>query len=451
MLLKQIVKLQEEAAQIVNQPKHVLPFLQPGRLVKVLSGSEEYQYNAQDPLEIFQNKSVWGAIVNFQHNKNNNDNLTQETKENFDDLDEEDDIKLQEKQKFVVDILVNVNNDNIKNNQLTNSLLLEDADSGVPAVVGVTLDRIVGISSVRIYLQKDLKGLENRKQGVRCIAESIKRLKEKMGGVPSLDPIEEMGIKTNRLKKCTRKSESLQVLLAKSSIHRDEDLVSKLRKLIEKQHLQQQIKEVQNQIQAAKDLILKDELRSRIRVLRRLGYLENEGVVTLKGQIVAGIQGGDELLIAELIMDGVFNDLEADQSVALLSCLLWQEAGDATTKVREDMLGAFGSLRQAAKKIAKVSCECKLEIDEKAYVNSFKPRMIDGIISWCRGQKFAQVIKICGIYEGSLVRLVRRLEELLGQLVMACKTIGDEQLANKFEEGANMIKRDVIFAASLYL
>eukprot|EP01024_Parvocaulis_polyphysoides_P025298 TRINITY_DN23107_c0_g1_i1.p2 TRINITY_DN23107_c0_g1~~TRINITY_DN23107_c0_g1_i1.p2 ORF type:complete len:205 (+),score=32.84 TRINITY_DN23107_c0_g1_i1:26-616(+) len=196
---------------------------------------------------------------------------------------------------------------------------------------------------------------------------------------------------------------------------------------------------------------MKDALRNSIRVLRRLGYLENEGVVTLKGQIVAGIQGGDELLIAELIMDGVFNELEPDQSVALLSCLLWQEPDTQPGKVRDDMQAAFGALRESAKKIAKVSTECKLDIDEKAYVNSFKPKMMDGVLGWCRGQKFAQVIKMCGVYEGTLVRLIRRLEELLGQLALACKTIGDEQLAQKFQTGATMINRDVIFAASLYL
>ena len=36
---------------------------------------------------------------------------------------------------------------------------------------------------------------------------------------------------------------------------------------------------------AAAGLIMREELRSRQRVLRRLGYISQEGVVTLKGRV----------------------------------------------------------------------------------------------------------------------------------------------------------------------
>ena len=46
---------------------------------------------------------------------------------------------------------------------------------------------------------------------------------------------------------------------------------------------------------------------------------------------------------------------------------------------------------------------------------------------------------------------MRRLEELLRQMVQAAKSIGNSELENKFSEGIKLIKRDIIFAASLYL
>ena len=55
------------------------------------------------------------------------------------------------------------------------------------------------------------------------------------------------------------------------------------------------------------------------------------------------------------------------------------------------------------------------------------------------------------VLQGSLVRVVRREEELLRQLVSAARGIGEEALATKFEDGIAKIKRDIIFAASLYL
>lgn len=46
---------------------------------------------------------------------------------------------------------------------------------------------------------------------------------------------------------------------------------------------------------------------------------------------------------------------------------------------------------------------------------------------------------------------MRRLEEVLRQLCQAAKTIGNVDLENKFSEAIKLLKRDIVFAASLYL
>ena len=55
------------------------------------------------------------------------------------------------------------------------------------------------------------------------------------------------------------------------------------------------------------------------------------------------------------------------------------------------------------------------------------------------------------IFEGSLVRALRRLHELLLQLHAATTVLGDLAFAERFEEAASRLNRDVVFAASLYL
>jgi ATP-dependent RNA helicase DOB1 len=54
-------------------------------------------------------------------------------------------------------------------------------------------------------------------------------------------------------------------------------------------------------------------------------------------------------------------------------------------------------------------------------------------------------------YEGSLIRLFRRLEELLRQMGQAAKVMGNEQLTKKFEDSLAKIRRDVVAQQSLYL
>jgi ATP-dependent RNA helicase DOB1 len=54
-------------------------------------------------------------------------------------------------------------------------------------------------------------------------------------------------------------------------------------------------------------------------------------------------------------------------------------------------------------------------------------------------------------YEGSLIRLFRRLEELLRQMAQAAKVMGSDDLTAKFEESLKRIRRDIVAAQSLYL
>ena len=98
-----------------------------------------------------------------------------------------------------------------------------------------------------------------------------------------------------------------------------------------------------------------------------------------------------------------------------------------------------------------MSKDAKLDIDEDAYVEKFKPFMMDVVFEWCKGASFMQLCKMTDIFEGSIIRSMRRLEELLRQMVQAAKNIGNTELENKFAEAIKLLKRDIAFAASLYL
>lgn len=55
------------------------------------------------------------------------------------------------------------------------------------------------------------------------------------------------------------------------------------------------------------------------------------------------------------------------------------------------------------------------------------------------------------VYEGSLIRIFRRLEELIRQIAQAAKVIGNEDLEKKFGECLGLLRRDIVAAQSLYL
>ncbi len=52
-----------------------------------------------------------------------------------------------------------------------------------------------------------------------------------------------------------------------------------------------------------------------------------------------------------------------------------------------------------------------------------------------QGSSFAQICKMTDVFEGSVIRCMRRLEELMRQMCQASKAIGNTELENKFAEG----------------
>jgi len=56
-----------------------------------------------------------------------------------------------------------------------------------------------------------------------------------------------------------------------------------------------------------------------------LGFLSSSGILELKGRVACEILTGDELVITEMLFNGVFNDLTIPQIISILSCVVSQE------------------------------------------------------------------------------------------------------------------------------
>ena len=51
-------------------------------------------------------------------------------------------------------------------------------------------------------------------------------------------------------------------------------------------------------------------------------------------------------------------------------------------------------MQEIARRIAKVSKESKLAIEEEDYVSSFKVELMDAVVQWCRGASFSEICKV---------------------------------------------------------
>ena len=105
------------------------------------------------------------------------------------------------------------------------------------------------------------------------------------------------------------------------------------------------------------------------------------------------------------------------------------------SKLQVELEGPLRIIQDTARQIGSVALECKMNIDIDAYVGRFNPGLMDVVYAWCRGATFAQICNMTEVYEGSLIRVFRRLEELLKEMVAAARSIGNAELESKFAEG----------------
>jgi len=298
-------------------------------------------------------------------------------------------------------------------------------------VIPVLLDILTSISSVKVVIPNDLISDSAREIVDQRLREVEKRFQD---GIPSLDPIEDLKIDNSTLKKLVRKVEALEDKL-NSQKFRGVNMVEEYAKYQEKLKIEEEMKQIRKKIKESDNLILKDDLKARKRVLRRLNFTTKDNIVDMKGRVACELNTGEELVLTELIFAGFFTNLSVEQTVALLSCFVWQEKAEVTPKISEDLTGPFRQIQDIARRIGEVTKKSKLEINVEEYVALFKPDIMEVTRAWCQGASFSQICDTTSIFEGSLIRAFRRLEELLRQLMQAAKKIGNTELENKLAEG----------------
>ena len=78
--------------------------------------------------------------------------------------------------------------------------------------------------------------------------------------------------------------------------------------------------------------------------------------------------------------------------------------------------------------------------------------LVPAVLAWAEGASFEHCWLLSpSTFEGTLVRALRSLDELLKQLGEAAAALGDRALVQRFAECARCIHRGIAFASSLYV
>ncbi len=107
-------------------------------------------------------------------------------------------------------------------------------------------------------------------------------------------------------------------------------------------------------------------------------------------------------------------------------------------------------VRRCAEVIGRVQRECGMKQPVQEYVEQFNFGLTEVVYKWAMGMPFAEITQLTDVQEGVIVRTIQRLDETLRDVKDAARVIGDSVLYQKMDEASTIIKRDIVFAASLY-
>lgn len=360
---------------VIQHPNYCLSFLQPGRLVQIFNPKESVE-TVGGGVDF-----GWGVIVDHKARRSPK-------------LGEPEHIP---QESHIVDVLLPISKSSAEfaPGQPAAEMppgLKPSADEGevIHVVVPCLLTCVKAISQIRLFLPKEgLKSEQDREQLRKSLAEVKRRFPD---GLPILDPLENMEITDDSFKKLLRKIEVLESRLLANPLHLSPLLPSLWDQYHAKVQLAETVKEKKKAISKAHSIAQMDELKSRKRVLRRLGFINDGEVVQLKARVACEISSteGHELLLSELLFDRFFNELSPETCAAVLSIFIFDEKVE-TAALKEDLQKPFREIQAKARIIAKVSQECKLDVNEEEYVQKLKWQLMETVYTWAQGRPFAEI------------------------------------------------------------
>ena len=202
------------------------------------------------------------------------------------------------------------------------------------------------------------------------------------------------------------------------------------------------------------NLQLLPDYEQRISVLKELNFIDDHSRVELKGKVACEIHSADELVLTELILDNVLSQYEPEEIVALLSCFVFQEKTDTQPTLTSKLDAGIKTIVEISEKVHELQTRHQVILaadDSNDFVSRPRFGLTEVVYEWARGMSFRNITDLTDVLEGTIVRVITRLDETCREVKNAARIIGDPVLFQKMGKAQEMIRRDVTAVASLYM
>ncbi|ONI00017.1 hypothetical protein PRUPE_6G062900 [Prunus persica] len=187
-------------------------------------------------------------------------------------------------------------------------------------------------------------------------------------------------------------------------------------------------------------------------VLKEIGCIDADLVVQIKGRVACEMNSGEELICTECLFENQLDDLEPEEAVALMSAFVFQQKNTSEPSLTPKLSQAKQRLYNTAIRLGELQGHFKVQINPEEYAReNLKFGLVQVVYEWAKGTPFADICELTDVPEGMIVRTIVRLDETCREFKNAASIMGNSALYKKMETASNAIKRDIVFAASLYV
>uniref|UniRef100_A0A8C7X5P6 SKI2 subunit of superkiller complex n=1 Tax=Oryzias sinensis TaxID=183150 RepID=A0A8C7X5P6_9TELE len=322
-------------------------------------------------------------------------------------------------------------------------LKLQDISAITVKTLKVIPDRIIDNYNKR---QQPRFRHEPPGQAISTATQELLRLAEaNPGGLATLDPVNDLQLKSVDVVEGSMRLRMLQDSLKSFTCIHSPTFFARVK---ERMSVQEELDRLLFLV-SDQSLTLLPEYHQRIKVLQSLQYIDGGGAVQLKGRVACQISS-HELLLTELLFENVMSPLAPEESAALLSCLVFTQKTQVEPHLTSTLKESIERVLSVARRIGELQRECGIPQTAEEFVGQFKFGLTEVVYCWARGMPFAEIALLTDIQEGTVVRCIQRLDEVLKEVRQAARIVGDSVLGSKMERASLAIRRDIVFTASLY-
>ncbi len=167
------------------------------------------------------------------------------------------------------------------------------------------------------------------------------------------------------------------------------------------------------------------------RVLERMAYINPQGELTPKGQFARFIYF-EELLVGEIFTTDLYKKLSEVELLQLVAGIIYEQR----SKDHFSFKGVQGAYETLVNKIVKINPF----VEKKLNKLSLK-RMMAMVGCWAHGGSFEELLSLSSLAEGDVIRLFRRIIDMIGQIDRATT---DYDLKERLRHCESLIDRDLI-------